>query len=269
MDCGVFFKSIYLFQRYEYMSEYKLHYWHLFSYTFPFFHHLSCSLSRQFMCLINYLSLQGRFFPSGRLSSEITHSTHNGICSYRLSAERPRTHICSWIPQTINNSLLMFKSHFSDKVSTIKRNKLRRRWRGRLSHPGDVRKVFLRVFSRWADSSELAIISGRKLIKVAQSESMGEFAAAQRTDRRTDGKRGVTAMTPLQKRRLAQRQNSRLWSALQCGSPPGLPLSRPSLSSFLFLSLPCYPSIHASPILHPQKNFRGLVFKARPLLPSL
>lgn len=219
--------------------------------------------------MINHLSLQGRFFPSERPSSEITHSTHNGICSYRLGTERPRTHICSRIPQTINNSLLMFKSHFSDKVLTIKRNKLRRCWRGRLSHPGDVGKSFSQSFSRRADSSELAIISGRKLIKVAQSESMGEFAAARRTDRRTDGKSGVTAMTPLEKRRLAQRQNSWLWSALQCGSPPGLLLSHPSLSSFLFLSLPFYPSVHASPILHPQKNFRGLVFKARPLLPSL
>lgn len=65
------------------------------------------------------------FFPSKHPSSEITHSTHNGVCSYHLSTERPRTHICSRIPQTINNSLLMFKSHFSDKVLTIKRNKLR------------------------------------------------------------------------------------------------------------------------------------------------
>lgn len=112
--------------------------------------HFSLSPSRQFTCLINHLSLQGRFLPSERPSSEITHSSHNGACSYRLSTERPRTHICSRIPQTINNSLLMFKSHFSDKVSTIKRNKLRPAAAegGRLSRSGDTGKSFFSEFFR-------------------------------------------------------------------------------------------------------------------------
>lgn len=118
------------------MSEQRVFYLHRFLPFFLFAPSLFLSSSfrhspsRQFTCLINYLSLQGRFSPSNRPSSQITHSTHNGVCSYLLSTERPGTHICSPIPQTINNSLLAFKSHFSDKVLTIKSNKLCRGLKG-------------------------------------------------------------------------------------------------------------------------------------------
>lgn len=91
------------------------------------------------------------FCPSTRPSSQITHSTHNGVCSYLLSTQRPRTYICFGIPQTINNSPLMFKSNFSDKVLTIRGNKLRRSGRRRLSRSGDAGKSFLRVFFFFGD----------------------------------------------------------------------------------------------------------------------
>lgn len=104
---------------------------------------LSRSPSQQFMCLIKPFIPPRTFFPSERPSSEITHSTHNGVCSYRLSTERPGTHICSRIPQTINNSLPMFKSNFSDKVLTIKKKEIVRR----LSHSGDLEKSFSPSFS--------------------------------------------------------------------------------------------------------------------------
>lgn len=83
--------------------------------------------SRQFTRPINHLSLQGRFPLLSIHPVKLCTPHNNGICSYRRSAEPTRTHICSQIPQTINNSLLPFKSHFSDKVSTIRRNKLRLR----------------------------------------------------------------------------------------------------------------------------------------------
>lgn len=260
------FPPIYSFHTYEHTSEYKLHYWHLLSSTFPLFS-ISPSLSSSTVHVSDKPFIPPRtFLPSELPSREITHSMHNGICSYRLGTERPRTHICSRIPQTINNSLLMFKSHFSDKVPTIKRNKLRRRWRGRLSRPGDVGESFSQsfffFFSRRADSSELAIISGTKLIKVARSESMGEFAAARRTERRTDGKSGVTAMTPLQKRRLAQRQNSAalisptVWRSSWITPLP--PLFSPSISPFLSIHprLPHPPS--------PRRTWGGLSSKLVP-----
>lgn len=89
-----------------------------------------CPPSRQFTQMINHLSLQGRFPLRSIHPVKLCTPHNNGICSYRRSAERTRTHICSRIPQTINNSLLPFKSHFSDKVSTIRKNKLRLEKRG-------------------------------------------------------------------------------------------------------------------------------------------
>lgn len=90
-----------------------------------------CPPSRQFTRPINHLSLQGRFPLLSIHPVKLCTRHNNGICSYRRSAERTRTHICSRIPQTINNSLLPFKSHFSDKVSTIRGNKLRLRLKER------------------------------------------------------------------------------------------------------------------------------------------
>lgn len=126
-----------------------------------------CPPSRQFTQMINHLSLQGRFPLRSIHPVKLCTPHNNGICSYRRSAERTRTHICSRIPQTINNSLLPFKSNFSDKVSTIRRNKLRlEEPRGGGEEVGavlailDGGKSFSQSFFPWrADSSELAIIS--------------------------------------------------------------------------------------------------------------
>lgn len=136
-----------------------------------------CPPSRQFTRMINHLSLQGRVPLRSIHPVKLCTPHNNGICSYRRSAEPTRTHICSRIPQTINNSLLPFKSHFSDKVLTIRRNKLRLEKRGGggeevgavLAVLDGGEKFFSEFFPWRADSSELAIISRRKLIKVAQS----------------------------------------------------------------------------------------------------
>lgn len=114
-------------------------------FLFSFSPSLTLSFSLVHMCDKPFIPPR-TFFSSTRPSSQITHSTHNGVCSYRLSTERPRTYICSGVLQTINNSRLMFKSNFSNKVLTIKRNKLRSSRRSCHSHSGDAGKSFSQSF---------------------------------------------------------------------------------------------------------------------------
>lgn len=114
-------------------------------------------------------------------------------------------------------------------------------------------KVFLRLFWRRADSSELAIISGRKLIKVAQSESM-ERICSRTTDRSSDCReeRSNGHDTTSEEKISPETKLSALISPHSVA-----PLLDYSSPFFYFLSPSFYPSFHAFPIFQPHKNWRG------------